>query len=206
MVVDVRKGFHGDICYVFEDAGFNTTPNDTDFKGFGSNVTMDTFEASRQAARKYNASRTAAEIIGQNFDGGWSVTFELGGEPAWWLAGIYGDPSSSNTTNNQYEHTYDLDNNNDPRSFRIYAPTDGFSNYYVIPGCWLVSASIDQSQDGSPEVTLTGGYASEPFEDTGAAPSVPAISDATFSNRDAEVKIDSSTVGAAPVSSKGSLA
>jgi len=154
---------------------------------------MDTFEGGRQAERKYNASRTAAQIIAQNFDGGWGVSFELS-EPPWWLAGIYGDPSTSNPTAEQYEHLYDLANGNTPRSLRLYAPTDGFSNYYVVPGAYLVSASIDQSQDGSPEVSLTGGFASEPYEDTGLDPTVPDFSQDTYSNRDAEVLVDSTTV------------
>lgn len=191
---DVRKGFHGDICYVFEDAGFNTDPTDTTFKGFGSNVTMDTFEGGRQAERKYNASRTAAEIIGQNFDGGWGVTFEMS-EPPWWLAAIFGQPTTTNPAGNQYEHTYDLANGNDPVPLRLYAPTDGFSNYYVVPGCWLVSASFDQSQDGSPEVSLTGGFAAEPTEDNSLSPQVPDFSQSTFSNCDAEVLTDGKSVG-----------
>jgi len=94
-MVDVRAGHHGDVGYVFEDAGYDTEPNDTDVKVFGSNATMDTFEASYQAVRVYNASRTAAEIIEQNFDGGWGVTFELS-EPPWWLAGVFGQPSATN--------------------------------------------------------------------------------------------------------------
>jgi hypothetical protein len=191
---DVRKGFHGDITYVFEDAGFNTDPNDSTFKGFGSNVTMDTFEGGRQAERKYNASRTAAEIISQNFDGGWGVTFELS-EPPWWLAAIYGQPSTSNPAGSQYEHDYTLANGNDPVPLRIYAPTDGFSNYYVVPGCWLVSASIDQSQDGSPEVNLTGGFAAEPYEDNTLDPVVPDLSQSTYDNCDAEVIVGGDSVG-----------
>jgi len=198
---DTRKGFHGDILYAFEDSGsFNqtgtiTTDSGDPDKTFGSNATMDTFEGGRQAERKYNASREAAEIIAQNFEGGWGVTFELGAVPAWWLATIYGDPVSSNPTGSQYEHSYDLDNDNDPRSLRIYAPTDGFSNYYVVPGCWVVSASIDQSQDGSPEVNLTGGFASEPYEDDTITFDEVAFNDSTYSNRDAEVRVDGSTVG-----------
>lgn len=194
---DTRSGFHGDIAYVFEDSGsFNqtgTAPTDQEYKPFGSNATMDTFEGGRTAERKYNASRTAAQIISQNFDGGWGVSFELS-EPPWWLAGIYGNPTTANPVGSQYEHTYDLSNGNDPRSFRIYAPTDGFSNYYVVPGCWLVSVSVDQSQDGSPEVSLSGGYASEPFEDNSLSPSVPDFAQDTYSNRDAEVLVGGSTV------------
>jgi hypothetical protein len=193
MSPDVRSGHHGDICYVFEPS-FDTDPTDTTFKGFGGNATMDTFEGGRQAQREYNASRTAAEIIRQNFDGGWGVSFDLGPFPPWWLAAIYGQPSTSNPVGNQYEHTYDLANGNDPVPLRLYAPTDGFNEYYVVPGAWLVSASIDQSEDGTPEVSLTGGFARDPFEDNTLSPVVPDFSQSTFENRDAEVITDGDTV------------
>jgi len=197
----IRKGHHGDILYAFEDSdSFNqtgslTTDSGDPDKTFGSNATMDTFEGGRQAERKYNASRTAAEIIAQNFDGGWGVTFDLGAVPAWWLGAIYGDPSTSNPSGSQYEHSYDLDNDNDPRSLRLYAPTDGFSNHYVVPGCWVVSANIDQSQDGSPEVNLSGGFASDPYEDSSISFDSVSFDDDTFANRDAEVIVNGSTVG-----------
>jgi len=147
-----RAGHHGDVGYTFEDAGYDAAPNDSTVKTFGGNATMDTFDASHEAVREYNASRTAAEIIEQAFDGGWGVTFDLGAEPPWWLAGILGQPTSTNVSGSLYDYTYDLDNGNDPVSLRLYAPTEGFSNYEMLPGCYIVSASIDQSQGDSPEV------------------------------------------------------
>ena len=192
---DVRKGFHGDIGYVFEDAGYDTDPTDTTIKGFGGNATMDTFEGGRQAQREYNASRTAAEIIRQNFDGGWGVSFDLGAFPPWWLAGIYGQPDTTNPVSNQYEHLYSIRDGTDPVPLRLYAPTDGFNEYYVVPGAYLVSASIDQGEDGTPEVSLTGGFARDPFEDTGVTTDVPDFSQSTYENRDAELIVDSTTVG-----------
>jgi len=192
---DVRKGLHGDICFVFEDAGFDTDPTDTTFKGFGGNATMDTFEGGRQAQREYNASRTAAEIIRQNFDGGWGVSFDLGAFPPWWLAAVYGQPATANPVGNQYEHTYSIRDGTDPVPLRLYAPTDGFNEYYVVPGCWLVSVSIDQSEDGTPEVSLSGGFARDPFESSALSPAVPDFSQSTYENRDAEVLVDSTTVG-----------
>jgi len=192
---DVRKGFHGDIAFTFEDAGYDTDPTDTTFKGFGSNAVMDTFEGGRQAERKYNASRTAAEIIANNFDIGWGVSAELGAHPPWWLAGIFGQPSTSNPVSNQYEHLYSLANGNDPVPLRLYAPTDGFSNYYVVPGAYIVSVTVDQSEDGTPEISLTGGAARAPFEDNTLSPTVPNFNYSTFSNRDAEVLVDSQSLG-----------
>lgn len=193
-MTESRSGHHGDVCYVFEDAGYDTTPNDTNFKTFGSNAVVDTFEAARQAERKFNAGRRAVEIIRQNFDGGWGVTFELS-EPPWWLAGIFGQPATTNVAGNQYEHDYDLDNGNDPVSLRLYEPTDGFSNYYVTPGAWIVSAEVNAPEGESPEVTLVGGYGREPFEDDSLSPSAPDLSQSTFSSRDAELLVDTDSVG-----------
>jgi len=188
-----RSGHHGDVGYAFEPS-YNTAPSSPEIKVFGSNATMDTFEGGRQAERKYNASRRAAEIISQNFDGGWGVSFELS-EPPWWLAAAYGQPASTNVAESLYDHTYDLDNGNDPVPLRLYAPTEGYNDYYVVPGCWLVSVSVDQSENGSPEISLTGGYADEPIAESGVDTSIPDFSTSTYSNRDAELQVDGDTVG-----------
>jgi hypothetical protein len=188
-----RSGHHGDLVYVFEDNGFDSSPSDTTMKVFGSNLVMDTFEGGRQAARKYNAGRRAAEIIDQNFDGGWGVSFDLS-EPPWWLAGVYGQPTSTNVSGSLYDYTYDLDNDNDPVSLRLYAPTEGFSAYEMLGGCFIVSASLDQTQGETPEINLTGGYAQEPKSQTTASPSVPSFSEETFINRDGDVSVGGTSV------------
>lgn len=199
---EVRAGHHGDLVYVFEDAGYDATPTDTTMKVFGSNTVMDTFESGHQAARKYNASRTAAEIIDQNFDGAWGASFELS-EPPWWLAGVLGQPTSTGTdvdgdgAADIWDYTYDLDNGNNPVSLRLYAPTDGFTNYEMIPGAVIVSMNVDQSQDGSPEISLTGGFAREPVNQSTPSVSIPDFSEATYSNRDAEVLVGGSSLGKA---------
>lgn len=196
MSPDTRSGHHGDVAYVFEDAGFNTAPTDTTFKAFGGNATLDTFDGSHEAVRVFNADRTAADIVEQVFDGAWSITHEIT-TPLWYLAGIFGQPTTSNPAGSQYVHTYDLDNNNDPLSLRLYLPTDGFSNYKVIPGAVVASVSIDQSQPNNPEITVSGAYAEEPFEDNTLSPTVPNFSESSYTNRDGEVQIAGNTVGRA---------
>lgn len=195
-MVDSRAGHHGDVAYVFEDAGFDSTPTDSTFKVFGSNATMDTFDGAEQAVRVYNASRRAADIIAQNFDGGWGVTHELT-EPPWWLAGIFGQPTSTNVSGSLYDYTYDLDNSNDPVPLRLYAPTEGFSEYKVVPGCYPVSASIEQGEGGNPELNITGGYARKPFTDTSLSPTVPDFGEDPLTTRDAEVQVDNTTLAKA---------
>ena len=191
-----RRGFHGDFVYVFEDQGFDTSPNDTTFKTFGSDLTMDTFEGGHQAVRKYNASRTAAEIIAQNFDGGWGASFNIN-TPPWWLAGIFGQPTSTNIAGSLYEFDYDLDNGNDPVTLRGYAPTEGFSEYEMLSGMTIVSCTIDQSQDASPEVSLAGGYGGPPESNTTLSPSVPNLPETTFSNREASFDVGADTMAKA---------
>lgn len=184
-----RGGKHADVVYKFEDNGFDSTPADTVFKGFGGNATLDTFEGSHQAVRVFNADRNAAEIIGQVFDGAWSVTFDLGAAPPWWLQAVYGPPTQTEITTGLYEYTYALDNGNDPQALRLYLPTDGFSEYEYLPGCVIASVTVDQSQGESPECTVSGAYAREPQRDSTETISVPAFDKSTFSNRNGDLEI-----------------
>jgi len=59
----------------------------------------------------------------------------------------------------------------------------------------LVSVSVDQSENGSPEISLTGGYADEPTAESGVDTSIPDFSTSTYSNRDAEIQVGGDTVG-----------
>ena len=193
---DARAGHHGNVVYTFENQGFDTTPTDTTFKVFGGNATMDTFEGSHQAVRVFNADRHAAEVIRQLFDGAWSVSCDLT-EPPWWLAGIFGQPTSTLLAGALYEHVYALNNGNDPTSLRLYMPTDGFAQYEMIAGAVIASVSVDQSPDGSPELSITGAYARKPERKSTPSVSIPDFTESTFSNRHAELKAGGTTVGRA---------
>jgi len=185
---DARGGHHGDVVYKFEDNGFDNAPNDSTFKVFGSDATLDTFEGSRQAVRVFNADRYAAEIVEQVFDGAWSVTFDLS-EPPWWLQAVYGSPTSTEITTGLYEYTYNLQSGGDPQTLRLYLPTEGFTDYEYIPGAAVASVTVDQSQGDSPEVTVSGAYAREPQRDNTETISVPEFSTDTFSNRDSDINV-----------------
>lgn len=194
MSPDARGGHHGDVSYVFEDAGFNSAPNDTNFKNFGGNATVDTQEGSHNAVRVFNADRHAAEVIEQTFSGSWSITLDGFTEPPWWLAGLFGQPTSTEVSTGLYDHEYTLDNGNDPISLRLYEPTEGFSEYTVIPGAVVASVTVDQDNQGSPEISISGAYADEPFTDSSLSPDPPAFAESSFTNRDAELQADGSTV------------
>jgi len=185
-----RGGHHADVSYTFEDNGFDSSPNDTTFKNFGGNATLDTFEGSHNAVRVFNAERRAAEVIEQNFSGSWSVTCEGFTEPPWWLAGLFGQPSSSNVAGALYDHTYEVETSNDPVSLELYGPTEGFNEYKVLSGAVIASVTVDQDNQSSPEVTISGAYAAEPTTDTTLDPQPPAFSDTSFLNRDAELRAD----------------
>ena len=192
-----RGGHHGDVAYVFEDAGFDTEPTDTEFKNFGGNATLDTFDGSHNAVRVFNADRKAAEVIEQTFDGSWSVTISGLTEPPWWLAALFGQPTTTNISGSLYEHVYGIETSNEPISLRLYAPTEGFSDYVAIPGAAVASVTVDQDADGSPDVTIDGAYAREPFTESSLSPEAPAFSQSSFTNRDAELQSNGDTVAKA---------
>jgi len=191
-----RTGIHAPVTYVFEDNGFDADPADTDFKGFGSNTTVDSFDADNNLSRNYNSGRTTDEIVEQVFEGSWGVSFNLGGHAPWWLAGLFGQPNSSEVTTGFHKHVYDFSNDNDPVSLRLYLPTDGFSEYVVVPGVVIEDVSIDQSQGDEPDVSLSCSYAREPFTASDLDPAPPEFRpDQKFTNRDAELTVGADTVG-----------
>lgn len=194
MSPQARSGHHGNFTYVFEDAGYDSSPGDSTFKNFGSNQRLTTFEAGRQAQRIFNADNRAVEIIRQNFDGGWEVTANIN-TPPWWLAGLFGQPTSTSVTGALYTYDYNLANGNDPVSLRLYLPTDGFSEYDYLPGAVIANVTVDQTQDSSPDVTISGFYAREPQSASTLSPSPPALSESTYSNRDAELLVDTASIG-----------
>jgi len=187
-----RSGHHGDVVYAFEPS-FNTGPSTPDFKTFGGNATVDP-GGDKNASRIYNADRNAAEIVPQVFNGSFSVTHEIT-DPMWYVAGILGEPQTSNPSGSLYEHVYSLSNNNDPKSLRVFLPTDGFSDYVVLPGCVITSLQIDTTQPDNPEATVSFEYAAEPFTDSSLSPTPPAFSKSTFSNRDGSLTVGGDTVG-----------
>lgn len=190
-----RAGHHGDVAYVFEDNGFDSAPTDEVFKNFGGNATSETLEGSHEAVRVFNADRRAAQIVRQVFDGAWSVTHEVT-EPMWYLSGIFGPPATSGSSA-PFTHLYDLDNNNDPNTLRLYLPTEGFGDYEYLTGCAVASVTVDASNPNNPEVTVTGAYAREPQRASTLSPSPPAFDEDTMSNRDADVRLDGGSVGRA---------
>lgn len=189
-----RAGHHGDSVYKFEDNGFNSSPNDDEYKLWGGSATMDTWEGSHQAKRVFNADEYAAEIVKQVFDGAWSITCNLT-QPPWWIATVFGQPGSGSLVSGSlYDYTYNLTDSNNPTSLRIYNPTDGFSNYEMLGGCVVSSITIDQSQPNSPECTITGAYAAEPTNQGSPSVTIPDFEESTFINRDATLDIDGTTV------------
>lgn len=186
-----RSGHHANVVYAFEPS-FNTGASSPTYKTFGGNATVDP-SGDKNAERIYNADRNTAEIVEQVFNGSFSVTHEIT-DPLWYVSGILGEPSSSNISGSLYEHVYELDNNNDPKSLRVYLPTDGFSDYVVLPGCVITGLDIDQSQPGNPEATVSFEYAAEPFKDSSKSPSAPAFDKSTYSNRDGSLTVDNNVV------------
>jgi len=55
---------------------------------------------------------------------------------------------------------------------------------------------VDQGNDASPDLTISGAYAREPQSASSLSPTPPALSENTYSNRDAELTVDGTTIGA----------
>lgn len=187
-----RSGRHAGIAYYYEDAGFKAAPNDTTAKTFGANPTMDTKEGSHNAVRVFNPqSREAAQIIEQNFDGSWSVTFEL--TNPWWIRAVVADPGSP-TDNADGSYTYSF-TGDVPSSMQIIQPTEGISSEVALKGAVVASCSITNDVPGNPQVSLNGAYATEEEVDDGAGnlTSQPQISERALTHRDASLSVSGST-------------
>ena len=195
--MSAKSGNHGDVVYRFEDNGFKEPEADTEFKVFGGNATLDTYEGSHEAVRVFNADRYAAEVVEQVFDGAWSVSGQLGAEPPWWFQAVWGSPTVTEVDGDLHEFEYALDSGGDPETLKLYLPTEGFGQYEVLHGCTVASVTIDQSHPNNPEFTVTGAYAAEPERDDTESIGIPSFTKSTFTNRMADLEVGGTRVAKA---------
>lgn len=171
----------GDVVlhYLWEDAGFRQSPDDSTHKTFGAEPRLQTAEGSNNAVEVMQpGSKTAADIIEQLFDGAWAVQFTY--TNPWWLRSVFGPPSTSGTdtsgdgTNDQWTHTYTV---GEPSSFQIIEGYLGAGEDRVLEGCVTSEVSVDLSVNQNAQVTIRGAYASEQIDDTGNAKSSQKATD-----------------------------
>lgn len=161
-------------AFVFEDtdsfAQSPGDPTDTNFKTFGIDETMDTQDREQNPERLNRpGKRTTDEFLETNFDGSWSSDFIL--TNAHWLRMIYGDPNVNTNT-----YTFDLDNNNKPRSAHLIEQInydDGTTEQTVYIGCPATDADIDVSVEDTVGVSISGDYVTEETFSTADGDTIP---------------------------------
>jgi len=155
-------GHQTTLSYVHEDAGFNSSPDDTDNKPFGYDATLSTFDGSHNAVRVFDPnSREAARVVEQEFAGSFTVDFTLANP--WFFQAIFGEPSTSGS--GPYTHTYGDGTGGAPTSLRLFQGDANSGFERVLGGCIVSSVDISFDVPGEITVSLSGAYADEPTTD-----------------------------------------
>jgi len=155
-------GHQTTLSYVHEDAGFNSSPNDTDNKPFGYDATLSTFDGSHNAVRVFDPnSREAARVVEQEFTGSFTVDFVLANP--WFFQEVFGAASTSGS--GPYTHEFGDGTGDAPTSMRIFQGDDSNGFERVLGGCIVTSADISFDVPGQITVSLSGAYADEPTTD-----------------------------------------
>ncbi len=149
-------GHRARLSYLWEDNGFASPPDDTDQKPFGADATLDTLQGSNNAVEVFQPNtREATEIIEQQFQGSWSISFTL--TNPWWLAAVISTASTSGSSE-PYTHTYDGDI---PTTMQLVQGTEQVGSERILKGCVVTSAEISTQVGGMVEISLDGAYADE---------------------------------------------
>lgn len=158
-----------------DDGSFPTfgSLSDSDYKPFGTNTTLDTFEGSNNAVRVLNpASREATNVIEQNFSGSVSISFEL--TNPWWIRAVINEASSSGS--DPTTHTFDGDVPDIMRIFEVIEDAGVSAGNHVLTqskGVVISTATVSVDVDGNVSVTLDGAYADEETDDDISTGSLP---------------------------------
>lgn len=188
----VSQGHDFRLHYVHEDAGFLAAPNDSDNKPFGANAALDTAEGANNAQQVFGpASRAPIDIVEQNFEGSWSVSFQY--TNPWWLEMLFGEPSTTDITNeSSYAHTYDGE---EPNSSQITIGREDSGKARVLSGCVATRASVQVSVGNPAQVTLEGAYADEEVLSPSSLDAQPSITKKPMTFADALLKKGGTTIG-----------
>lgn len=153
--------------YLWEESGgspaFATdTTDDSDPKTFGYNARLTDVELDNNVTDQFDpGSREAAERLAQAFSGSWSAEFTLS-NPWFWKA-VIAEASSSGTS--PTTHTFD---GSVPYSMRLVLPVESTGNERILKGCVATSCTLETSDNGEANVSLSGAYADEEETSPGA--------------------------------------
>lgn len=175
--------------YRHEDNGFAQSPNDSTDKALGANATLDTAQGTNNAVRVFEpGSRQAIDIIEQNFDGSFSVSFDY--TNPWWLNFLYGAPSKTDNNDGSYTYTW---NGEKPQSQRIFIGREPDGSMRVLTGCVAASVSVSSNVGDSATITINGAYADDTT--TNSIRSQPTIDEKPMTFADASLSLGGDTLG-----------
>lgn len=151
----VETGANTPAWYKWEDGSFAGDVSSASAIPFGPAATVDTDEGSNNAVRVMAPdTKEAADIISQNFEGSFTVSFTLA-DP-WFLEAVFGAPET--TGSGPYTHTYDGDSVN---SMQIVEGFRGSGTKRKLKGCVVSQVRIQPQVPGQVNVSLNGAYATE---------------------------------------------
>jgi hypothetical protein len=197
-------GAHTTLWYLWEEDGSGSLDfavgagtSDGDRKPFGGDATLNQFEGGNNAVDIFEPnSRRMAQLVAQHFDGSFTVDFEW--TNSWWLKGLISDPSTVDNGDGTYTHTFDGDT---PFPFVICAGYDdratdvsGQQDERYLEGCVVQSATVDVSTEGTADVSLTGAYVNEDYQEDVALAAQPSLNEDVMTFADAILHLDGSVL------------
>lgn len=154
------------LIYLWEDNGFLGSPNDTTYKTFGSDATLDTFEISNNVLRLFDpGSREAAKLIAQQFEGAFSVSFVV--TNPWWLRAVISAVTNTSGTSAPFTHTFGGDI---PTTMQLYVYDENNDYDRTLQGAVVNSMTLSAAINGNATVTLDGVYADESLTEAPSSP------------------------------------
>lgn len=187
----VSAGHNTRVNFLWEDAGFAASPNDSTYKTFGSDVTLDTAEGSNAVQRVFMpGQRTGIDNLALFFEGSFSVSFSL--TNPWWIRALFGSPSSTDNADGSYTYTYD---GKTPNSLRIVEGEENSGAERLLKGCVVTRATVECNVEEEVQVTVEGAYADEEVTTPASltAQTQPDTKPLTFS--DASIALDGTVEG-----------
>lgn len=173
---------------LWEDNGYNSSPNDTTEKTLGANLRITQAEGSNGALRLHDpGDREASTIVPQRFAGSWSAEFTM--TNGYFMRTVAGSPTSVDNADGTHTHTYDGKYGD---SFQLHIGRENDNDATILKGCVPRSIQIRVSVDETVTVTMDGFYVDE--DPNGTLAAQPATTEDPFTFAQADVKIGGTRV------------
>jgi hypothetical protein len=176
--------------FLWEDNGYDSSPNDSTPKSVGKNGVMETLEATRNGTRVFlPASRIAVDIKSTRVEGSWAINAAVSTP---WVFGLIKGRPGSPTDNGDGTFTYTFDG--EPQSAQLLVGYEGIGDERALGGAVPLRAVIDTSVDEDTAVlTMEGIYASDSKDTPASLTSQPDSGFDALDFSDARLDLDGTT-------------